>query len=85
MAVRTGHAARWTHYCTVPTMQTDALKLLETIFSVPLMSASKIRMCTGMKRGNSQEIAGFLTGAMPCSSDMTSQNLAPIWLPHWPP
>jgi hypothetical protein len=22
---------------------------------------------------------------MPCSSAMTSQNLAPIWLPHWPP
>jgi hypothetical protein len=20
----------------------------------------------------------------PCSSEMTSQNLAPIWLPHWP-
>lgn len=23
--------------------------------------------------------------SMPCSSQMTSQNLAPIWLPHWPP
>ena len=22
---------------------------------------------------------------MPCSSDTTSQNFAPIWLPHWPP
>ena len=22
---------------------------------------------------------------MPCSSETTSQNLAPIWLPHWPP
>ena len=22
---------------------------------------------------------------MPCSSESTSQNLAPIWLPHWPP
>merc|ERR1719181_2525386 len=24
-------------------------------------------------------------GSMPCSSLMTSQNLEPIWLPHWPP
>ena len=24
-------------------------------------------------------------GSMPCSSAMTSQNLAPIWFPHWPP
>ena len=24
-------------------------------------------------------------GSMPCSSAMTSQNLAPIWLPHCPP
>ena len=23
-------------------------------------------------------------GSMPCSSEMTSQNLEPIWLPHWP-
>ena len=23
-------------------------------------------------------------GSMPCSSAMTSQNLAPIWFPHWP-
>lgn len=22
--------------------------------------------------------------SMPCSSHVTSQNLAPIWLPHWP-
>ena len=24
-------------------------------------------------------------GSMPCSSAITSQNLAPIWFPHWPP
>ena len=24
-------------------------------------------------------------GSMPCSSEMTSQNLAPTWLPHWLP
>jgi len=23
-------------------------------------------------------------GSTPCSSEITSQNLAPIWLPHWP-
>ena len=23
-------------------------------------------------------------GSTPCSSDIISQNLAPIWLPHWP-
>uniref|UniRef100_A0A2P2L242 Tubulin beta chain n=1 Tax=Rhizophora mucronata TaxID=61149 RepID=A0A2P2L242_RHIMU len=22
---------------------------------------------------------------MPCSAQTTSQNLAPIWFPHWPP
>merc|ERR1719335_1799049 len=37
------------------------------------------------RSGYSSRILEIRSGSMPCSSEITSQNFAPIWLPHWPP
>eukprot|EP00958_Prasinococcus_capsulatus_P021141 scaffold2830_cov395-Prasinococcus_capsulatus_cf.AAC.1 len=41
-------------------------------------------LASPLRRGGHARL-GEGQSAYPCSSQMTSQNLAPIWLPHWPP
>merc|ERR1719207_322453 len=55
------------------------------LFPAPVWPKTKLSGRKSCPNGPARTESIVPGSSMPCSSEITSQNFAPIWLPHWPP